>query len=31
MPWLAKIYRKREQDQDPNKIRRNVDVDNSPC
>ncbi len=29
MPWLARIYRKREQDQDPNKVRRDHDVDNS--
>lgn len=28
MPWLARIYRNREQDQDPNKIRSNRRVDN---
>lgn len=29
MPWLCRIYRKRQNDQDPNKIRNNLDVDNS--
>lgn len=28
MPWLARIYRNAEQDQDPNKIRNKLDVDN---
>lgn len=28
MPWLARIYRKRQQDQDPNKVRSNLLVDN---
>ncbi len=28
MPWLARIYRNRQQDQDPNKIRSKLDVDN---
>ncbi len=28
MPWLARIYRNRQQDQDPNKIRSNRVVDN---
>ena len=30
MPWPARIYGERGQDQDPNKIRNFSDVDNSP-
>lgn len=28
MPWLARIYRNRQQDQDPNKVRSKRVVDN---